>query len=123
IHAGDPTMNAIRSLTCLLLVLPLLSACSNDTVGAAEPSFEPAGVVDEAAPPDSGATAASPGSPFEADAPPARTPDVIYVPTPQPVVDAMLEMAGVGPDDVLYDLGSGDGRIQVTAALRFGIRA
>ena len=116
-------MNAIRSLACLLLVLALLSACSNDTVGAAEPSFEPAGVVDEAAPPDSGVTAASPGSPFEADAPPARTPDVIYVPTPQPVVDAMLEMAGVGPDDVLYDLGSGDGRIPVTAAQRFGIRA
>jgi ubiquinone/menaquinone biosynthesis C-methylase UbiE len=38
-------------------------------------------------------------------------------------VDAMLEMAGVGPDDVLYDLGSGDGRIPVTAAQRFGIRA
>lgn len=117
-------MNAIRPLACLLLVLPLLSACSNDTVGAAEPSFEPVGGADEAAPPDSGATAASPGSPFEADAPPpARTPDVIYVPTPQPVVDAMLEMAGVGPDDVLYDLGSGDGRIPVTAAQRFGIRA
>lgn len=117
-------MNAIRSLACLLLVLALLSACSDDTVGAAEPAFEPAGVVDEAAPPDSVATAASPGSPFEADAPPpARTPDVIYVPTPQPVVDAMLEMAGVGPDDVLYDLGSGDGRIPVTAAQRFGIRA
>ena len=47
-------MNAIRSLACLLLVLPLLSACSNDTVGAAEPSFEPVGVADEAAPPDSG---------------------------------------------------------------------
>ena len=117
-------MNAIRSLACLLLVLALLSACSDDTVGAAEPAFEPAGVVDEAAPPDSVATTASPGSPFEADAPPpARTPDVIYVPTPQPVVDAMLEMAGVGPDDVLYDLGSGDGRIPVTAAQRFGIRA
>ena len=116
-------MNAIRSLACLLLVLALLSACSDDTVGAAEPAFEPAGVVDEAAGPDSGATAASPGSPFEAAAPPARTPDVIYVPTPQPVVDAMLEMAGVGPDDVLYDLGSGDGRIPVTAAQRFGIRA
>jgi len=53
----------------------------------------------------------------------SRTPDVIYVPTPQSVVDAMLKVAKVGPNDVLYDLGSGDGRIPVTAAQRFGIRA
>lgn len=52
----------------------------------------------------------------------SRAPDVIYVPTPQPVVDAMLEVAKVGPNDVLYDLGSGDGRIPVTAAKRFGTR-
>src|SRR3546814_749997 len=39
-----------------------------------------------------------------------RDPDVIYVPTPQPVVDAMLQMANVKEGDVLYDLGSGDGR-------------
>ncbi|WP_369059165.1 class I SAM-dependent methyltransferase [Caulobacter sp. 73W] len=50
-------------------------------------------------------------------------PDVIYVVTPQSVVDAMLEMAKVGPGDVLYDLGSGDGRIPITAAKRFGVRA
>lgn len=54
---------------------------------------------------------------------PARTPDVIYVPTPQPVVEAMLEMAGVKKGDVLYDLGSGDGRIPITAAKSHGIRA
>lgn len=52
-----------------------------------------------------------------------REPDVVYVPTPQDVVEAMLEMAGVKKGDVLYDLGSGDGRIPVTAAKRFGIRA
>ncbi len=52
-----------------------------------------------------------------------RTPDVIYVPTPPEVVDAMLKVAKVGPNDVLYDLGSGDGRIPVTAAQRFGTRA
>jgi cyclopropane fatty-acyl-phospholipid synthase-like methyltransferase len=51
-----------------------------------------------------------------------RRPDVHYVPTPQPVVDAMLEMAGVKQGDVLYDLGSGDGRIPITAAQRFGVR-
>ncbi len=56
---------------------------------------------------------------------PARTqaPDVIYVPTPYEVVDQMLKLAGVKKGDVLYDLGSGDGRIPVTAAKKFGIRA
>ena len=54
---------------------------------------------------------------------PLREPDVIYVPTPQPVVDAMLKLAGVHNGDVLYDLGSGDGRIVVTAAKTYGIHA
>lgn len=53
----------------------------------------------------------------------AKAPDVIYVPTPQPVVEAMLEMAKVGKGDVLYDLGSGDGRIPITAARKYGIKA
>ena len=53
----------------------------------------------------------------------AQQPDVVFVPTPQEVVDKMLEIANVGKGDVLYDLGSGDGRIPVTAAKRFGIRA
>jgi hypothetical protein len=48
--------------------------------------------------------------------------DVVYVPTPQVVVDTMLDMAKVGPDDYLIDLGSGDGRVVVTAAKR-GARA
>ncbi|MEW4447504.1 class I SAM-dependent methyltransferase [Qipengyuania sp. JC766] len=49
--------------------------------------------------------------------------DIHYVPTPEPVVSAMLEMAEIGPDDVLYDLGSGDGRIPIAAAKQYGIRA
>jgi SAM-dependent methyltransferase len=53
---------------------------------------------------------------------PTRTPDVVFVPTPQPVVDEMLKVASVGPGDVLYDLGSGDGRIPITAAQRYGTR-
>jgi len=53
----------------------------------------------------------------------SRTPDVVYVPTPQYVVDEMLRLANVKPGDVLYDLGCGDGRIPVTAAMRHGIRA
>jgi predicted O-methyltransferase YrrM len=53
----------------------------------------------------------------------AQQPDVIFVPTPQEVVDAMLNLANVHQGDVLYDLGSGDGRIPVTAAKQYGIRA
>lgn len=46
-----------------------------------------------------------------------------FVPTPPEVVDRMLELAEIKQGDVLYDLGSGDGRIVVAAAKRFGIRA
>ena len=52
-----------------------------------------------------------------------RRPDVVFVPTPRAVVDSMLEIAGVGAADLLYDLGSGDGRIPIAAAKRFGARA
>jgi ribosomal protein L11 methylase PrmA len=52
-----------------------------------------------------------------------REPDVIYVPTPQGVVDKMLEMAKVEKGDVVYDLGCGDGRIPVTAAKKYGCKA
>jgi hypothetical protein len=48
--------------------------------------------------------------------------NVVYVPTPQQVVDTMLEMAGVGPADTVIDLGSGDGRMIITAAKKFGAR-
>ena len=50
-------------------------------------------------------------------------PDVIYVPTPQVVVDRMLQMAKVTRDDVVYDLGCGDGRIVCTAARKYGCKA
>ena len=52
-----------------------------------------------------------------------RPPDVKYVPTPQSAVDAMLELAHVTANDVVYDLGSGDGRIPITAAKTYGARA
>lgn len=48
--------------------------------------------------------------------------DVVYVPTPQVVVDAMLRLAKVGASDYLIDLGSGDGRIVITAAKKLGAR-
>ncbi len=54
---------------------------------------------------------------------PAKSPDVVYVPTPQKVVDKMLELAEVKAGDIVYDLGCGDGRIVVTAAKKFGVKA
>jgi ubiquinone/menaquinone biosynthesis C-methylase UbiE len=48
--------------------------------------------------------------------------DVPFVPTPEKVVDRMLEIAKVGPNDVVYDLGSGDGRIVIAAAKKHGAR-
>jgi len=52
-----------------------------------------------------------------------RTADVVYVPTPNDVVKKMLELAGVKKEDLLYDLGCGDGRIVVTAAKKYGCKA
>ena len=49
--------------------------------------------------------------------------DVIFIPTPQDVVDKMLELVEVKKDDLVYDLGCGDGRIVVTAAKKYGCRA
>jgi len=52
----------------------------------------------------------------------ARTPDMHFAPTRQVVADAMLTLAGVSRDDVVYDLGSGDGRIVILAAQKYGAR-
>jgi SAM-dependent methyltransferase len=51
-----------------------------------------------------------------------RAPDVQYVPTPHEVVDEMLRLTDVTRDDIVYDLGCGDGRLVITAAQRFGAR-
>ena len=59
---------------------------------------------------------------LSAQAPARKEPDVVYVPTPQPVVEAMLDLAQVTSTDVVYDLGSGDGRIVITAAKKYGAR-
>ncbi len=50
---------------------------------------------------------------------PVREPDIYFAPTPQAVADEMLKLARVGPDDVVYDLGAGDGRIVILAAQKY----
>ena len=52
--------------------------------------------------------------------PATKIPDIHFAPTPQAIADAMLKLARVTPDDVVYDLGSGDGRIVVLAAQKYG---
>lgn len=70
--------------------------------------------------------ACTPAPPNGADATelvtPMRKPDVRYEPSPQPVVQAMLALAGVRKEDLVYDLGSGDGRIPIAAARVYGAR-
>lgn len=56
-------------------------------------------------------------------APLARIPAIVFIPTPQDIVEKMLELAAVQNNDVVYDLGCGDGRIVVAAAKRCGCRA
>ncbi len=56
------------------------------------------------------------------DRKPKKTPDCVYVPTPHDIVEAMLEMADIKKEDVVYDLGCGDGRIVVQAAKKCGCR-
>ena len=68
-----------------------------------------------------GAQTAAQKAPAAAPQKELRAPDVVFVPTPQEVVEAMLEVARVGKGDVLYDLGSGDGRIPITAAQKYRI--
>jgi hypothetical protein len=113
-------MTASRLLACVLLCLPLLAGCADRQAGAANVDATAPMPETEVSPIDEVAERIQPDAaePFG-----ARTPDVIYVPTPEAVVDAMLELAGGGPGDVLYDLGSGDGRIPIAAASQHGIRA
>jgi ribosomal protein L11 methylase PrmA len=67
-----------------------------------------------------GSSLAAPAAAQQTAAPPLRQPDVIYVPTPPEVVTAMLKVAKVGKGDIVYDLGSGDGRIVIAAVKDFG---
>jgi precorrin-6B methylase 2 len=66
-----------------------------------------------------GAQCAAPGAAYATQ---AHEADALHLPTPAPVVTAMLRLAGVSPTDVVYDLGSGDGRIPIAAASEYGAR-
>jgi len=90
--ARASTMRSVRLLLALLATLSLAAGCGR------------------------------PAAPPAAAAEPLVRLDVIYVPSEMAVVTAMLEGVGVGPSDVVYDLGCGDGRIVVTAAARYGAR-
>jgi SAM-dependent methyltransferase len=61
-------------------------------------------------------------SPLHVESQSRVEPDVLYVPTPQAAVEAMLDVAQVKAGDIVYDLGSGDGRIVITAAKKYGAR-
>ena len=64
------------------------------------------------------ATGQAESTPSQPSATPKHAPDVVFVPTPPAVVEAMLQLAEVTDKDVVYDLGSGDGRIVIAAAKR-----
>jgi SAM-dependent methyltransferase len=108
-----------------LLAVGLVLGCPTDRESSLASRSEPAAggsphPLSVPDPPSSGSTELAASGPTE---PEPRRPDVLYVPTPQDVVEAMLVLARVGKDDVVYDLGCGDGRIVVTAAERYGARA
>lgn len=88
---------------CLFIAIMLIAACTQERAAIDNTGVAP--------------VADSPAVPT-----PKRDLDVPYVPTHQMIVDEMLRMAEVKGSDVLYDLGSGDGRIPITAARQFGTR-
>ena len=121
---------ALSAVSVLLASLSLGAfACgSSDAPGQpqapppAAPPVAPAPAETAAPAPSAEASGAATTAPA-ADNPLDRKPDVVYVPTPQPVVDRMLTMAKIKKTDVVYDLGCGDGRIVVTAAKKYGVKA
>lgn len=96
-----------RSIALLVVSLSLMSVgCSQtNTTAIQQPGSAEAQVT-----------------PTPAKSPALREPDVVYVPTPPAVVERMLAIAEVNSNDVLYDLGSGDGRIPITAVQKYGVR-
>ena len=120
----------MKTTTVVTLLLTsigiLLIGCSDraDRGPRASGTYSPEGLGGIASQPAS--QSAAPTETGEAHTPDGREAQVLfvaYVATPEDVVDRMLELARVTKDDVVYDLGCGDGRIVVTAAKRYGCRA
>ena len=110
----------VRDLNMVAALCVAFIAASPSASQTASPAIAPQASRPAATAATSSATAQAPAA--TPQAPPLREPDVIYVPTPQNVVEAMLKLANVTSSDVVYDLGSGDGRIPITAAEKYGAR-
>ena len=110
----------VRDLNMVAALSVAFIAASPSASQMASPAIAPQASRPAAIAATSSATAQAPAATRQA--PPLREPDVIYVPTPQNVVEAMLKLANVTSSDVVYDLGSGDGRIPITAAEKYGAR-
>jgi hypothetical protein len=109
----------MKTLAASVLVL-FAAACTPSR--PPDPTPVASASVAAATPPATPPAASAPTTEPAAE-PSSKVPDIEYVPTPENVVAKMLEVAGVKKDDVLYDLGCGDGRIVVTAAKKFGVKA
>jgi SAM-dependent methyltransferase len=111
-------MLSVLALTATCLLSACVSKCGQHCQGTkCHPTDNVAPVATPAPVP-----ALAPLAP-QLKAVPDKAPDVIFVPTPQEAVERMLALAEIKPGELVYDLGCGDGRIVVTAAKKFGVRA
>ena len=110
----------VRDLNMVAALSVAFIAASPSASQTASPASAPQASRPAATAATSSATAQAPAATRQA--PPLREPDVIYVPTPQNVVEAMVKLGNVTSSDVVWDLGSGDGRIPITAAEKYGAR-
>lgn len=101
-------------MTRFQMTICLLTLCAGVSIACAQNDIQ-------TLPAEAGQRAASASAGAQTPAAP-RTPDVPYVPTPPEVVDMMLKIANVTKNDVVYDLGCGDGRIVIAAAQEYGAR-
>jgi SAM-dependent methyltransferase len=99
------------------LYLLALALCLNGSCTSAQPTSQAQQPSPQQSSPSTDSTA--PSNQSTTNGKQLRSPDVVYVPTPYEAVDAMLKLAKVGKDDVVYDLGSGDGRIPIMAVQKY----
>jgi SAM-dependent methyltransferase len=106
-------------VSLLLVVVASVGSSVTWLSGCAASAAKPAESSESVGPPTPEASKTLPRKPLDIDDP-AREPDSVYWTTPPAIVDRMLEVAEVKSTDVVYDLGSGDGRLVIAAAQRFG---